>query len=209
MSKTESKKASATKVKAPAKRTPSKTKAPAKSGTKSKSKSELPGHSIPPEIFEQMMEYIMGGMSIADVCRKEGMPPRIRFYRALHADEKGELRGQYDDACAIRADYLADEIVRIADDSSLDVEFKTNGDINYSKKSVERSKLMIDARKWTASKLRPKLWGNQVSVDLNVDASEESIQALQAIGEKNMALAMTKAEEVRRRLANQNLDDEE
>lgn len=209
MSKTESKKDSATKVKAPIKRTVSKTKAPAKSGTKSKPKSELPGHSIPPEIFEQMMEYIMGGMSIADVCRKEGMPPRIRFYRALHADEKGELRGQYDDACAIRADYLADEIVRIADDSSLDVEFKANGDINYSKKSVERSKLMIDARKWTASKLRPKLWGNQVSVDLNVDASEESIQALQAIGEKNMALAMTKAEEVRRRLANQNLDDEE
>ncbi len=214
-------KASATSAKAPAKKPASKPKATAKpkaaskpkvaakSGPKPKPKSELDGHTIPPEIFDQMMEYIMGGMSIADVCRKKGMPPRIRFYRALNADEKGDLRGRYDDACAIRADYLADEIVRIADDSTLDVEFKANGDIDYSKKSVERSKLMIDARKWTASKLRPKLWGNQVSVDLNVDASEESIQALQAIGEKNMALAMAKAEEVRRRLANQNLDDEE
>ncbi len=178
-----------------------------KAATKPKADPVIPKYSV--KHFNEILERVMCGEAIAEICRSKGMPSRVTFYRWLNADEKGDLRGRYDDACAIRADYLADEIVRIADDSTLDVEFKANGDINYSKKSVERSKLMIDARKWTASKLRPKLWGNQVAVDLNVDASEESIQALQAIGEKNMALAMAKAEEIRRRLANQNLDDEE
>lgn len=63
-----------------------------------------------------------------------------------------------------QADFLADEIIEIADDSSNDtITTEKFGDIE-NKEWVNRSKLRVDARKWKASKLAPKKYGDKVDV---------------------------------------------
>lgn len=70
-----------------------------------------------------------------------------------------------------QADYLAEEILEIADDSSKDtltffqdgIEKKTE-----DKEWTNRSKLRVDARKWVASKLKPKKYSDQIKVDQTV-----------------------------------------
>lgn len=72
---------------------------------------------------------------------------------------------QYMQAKAAQAQLLAEEVMDIADDATNDwmetlpddqksAGWKVNGE------HVQRSKLRIDARKWHASKLVPKIYGN-------------------------------------------------
>jgi hypothetical protein len=61
-----------------------------------------------------------------------------------------EFRDQYARAREVQADVLADEILDIADDSS----------------DPAKARVQIDARKWLAGKLRPKVYGDKVSQEI-------------------------------------------
>jgi hypothetical protein len=75
-----------------------------------------------------------------------------------------DFSDQYMRAKAIQAQLLAEEIMDIADDGQNDwmetsddqggIGWKLNGE------HVQRSRLRIDTRKWHASKLAPKIYGN-------------------------------------------------
>lgn len=72
-----------------------------------------------------------------------------------------ELQTKYRACMEERGDYLADELVDLADEmppSDLDPAL-----INAW---VNRQRLRIDARKWSASKLRPKQWGDKIDVSI-------------------------------------------
>lgn len=79
-------------------------------------------------------------------------------------------------AHAAQADALFDDILTIADDGQNDWMEKKNADgknIGWMEngEALRRSALRIDARKWMAGKLRPKVYGDKldVSVDGKVD----------------------------------------
>jgi hypothetical protein len=59
-----------------------------------------------------------------------------------------------------QADTLADEILDIADDSSLDPSDR---------------RVKIDARKWIASKLKPKTYGDKVQAELSGQLTLEQL----------------------------------
>lgn len=65
-----------------------------------------------------------------------------------------------------QADFLAEEIIEIADDASQDVIQVDLGDgvvvEKENKEFANRSKIRIDARKWIASKLKPKKYGDKI-----------------------------------------------
>jgi hypothetical protein len=63
------------------------------------------------------------------------------------------------------ADFLADEIIAIADDSSDDELFTDEGKRIENKEFVNRSKLRVDARKWVAAKLKPRKYGEKIELD--------------------------------------------
>jgi hypothetical protein len=71
-------------------------------------------------------------------------------------------------ACAKedQADFLAEEIIEIADDSSQD-ELHTEFGIKENREFINRSRLRIDARKWVASKLKPKTYGDKIDHTTN------------------------------------------
>lgn len=75
-----------------------------------------------------------------------------------------EFADQYAQARDKQAELLADECIEIADDDSQDIlDVGVGGDMRSITNSaaVQRAKLRVDARKWKASQLAPKKWGQQ------------------------------------------------
>lgn len=101
------------------------------------------------EVFDEICEQIADGKSLRDICKSDNMPNKSTVFRWLAQDEK--LRDQYALAREEQGESHADEIVAIADKATPE--------------DVQVAKLRIDARKWTASKLTPKKYGDKL--DLN------------------------------------------
>lgn len=78
-------------------------------------------------------------------------------------NENQEFANNYARAKMLQADYLAEEILEIADDSSNDTVEGEYGPME-NKEWVNRSKLRVDARKWIASKLKPNKYGDKLDV---------------------------------------------
>lgn len=80
--------------------------------------------------------------------------------------EREEFSTMYARAKEDQADFLAEEIIEIADDASQDVIEVDLGDgvvvERENKEFANRSKIRIDARKWVASKLKPKKYGDKI-----------------------------------------------
>jgi len=75
---------------------------------------------------------------------------------------------QYDRAREEQADTLADQIIAIADENPVVTELKDREgnviDIKIDSGYVAYQKQRIDARKWTAMKLKPKKYGERMQV---------------------------------------------
>lgn len=87
-----------------------------------------------------------------------------------------EFSDQYARAKRIQIEVMIDEVLEIADDTSSDTvisEGKTTTDHEH----INRSKLRIDTRKWLASKLCPRLYGDKdehVNLKFPTDITDSS-----------------------------------
>lgn len=81
---------------------------------------------------------------------------------------------QYAKAKQQQADLLAEDILEIADDDSGDIKYDKDGNETINSEFVNRSRVRIDARKWLASKLLPKVYGDKVQEEKT--ASESLIE---------------------------------
>ena len=119
------------------------------------------------DLFDRICDRIADGESLRDICKEEGMPNKGKFFYWLANDKA--LSDQYAKAKEAQAEFMADEIMNIADDGTNDwIEqrgddgaikaYKLNGE------AVARSRLRVDARKWVAAKLLPKKYGEKVDV---------------------------------------------
>lgn len=99
------------------------------------------------QVFDGICGRVFGGESIAAITRDKDMPSQRSFYRWLKNDRA--LARRYSFACSVRGDILADEIVTIADECT----------------DPKRARLQIDARKWKASKMAPKKYGDKVNLE--------------------------------------------
>lgn len=96
------------------------------------------------------------------ICSAEGMPGVSTVFRWLAAHES--FRDNYARAREAQADFLADEMIAIADDGSRDYTKDEDGHEVVDHDHIQRSKLRVDARKWIASKLKPKKYGDKVDL---------------------------------------------
>jgi len=114
------------------------------------------------DIFNKILIEIENGRALRKILKDdENMPSTQTFYKWI--DEDVEKSKQYARACEVRADAIFDDIIEIADDSSHDTIITDNGEIINSE-FVARSRIRIDARKWIASKLNPKKYGDKLDV---------------------------------------------
>jgi hypothetical protein len=76
-----------------------------------------------------------------------------------------------------QAEFMAEDILDIADDDSKDIKYDEDGNESCNAEFVARSRLRIDTRKWLASKLAPKIYGDRSIVETTIK-HEENIQDL-------------------------------
>lgn len=112
-------------------------------------------------VADAICELVADGKSLRTICAEEAMPNRATVFRWLAANET--FRDQYARAREEQADAYADEIVGIADDGSNDYIEGENGPILNSE-HIQRSRLRVDTRKWIASKLKPKKYGDKLEL---------------------------------------------
>ena len=71
---------------------------------------------------------------------------------------------QYARAREAQADKLAEEALQIADDGRNDTYVDGDGNVKTDTEVIQRSKLRVDTRKWLASKMAPKKYGDKVAI---------------------------------------------
>ncbi len=109
------------------------------------------------------------GRSLRKTCEMDGMPSVLTVLTWLNRHP--EFLAQYERAKAECADTYADDIVDIADDA---MNIKTPH-------LVQAARLRVDARKWIASKLKPKKYGERVHTEVSGTMSLEQIVATTGI----------------------------
>jgi len=93
-------------------------------------------------------ERIAKGESLVSICSSKSMPAYRTVQDYLAANE--EFAHRYAHAREDQADHYADEIVAIAD--------------NSDPADAAKTRIQIDARKWVASKLKPKKYSEKLAV---------------------------------------------
>lgn len=112
-------------------------------------------------------ERIASGESVRVICMDENMPAQSTVYKWLIDNEA--FSEKYARAREIQAEFLAEEIIQIADDSSGDKVADEDGKERIDAEFVARSRLRVDARKWYASKVAPKKYGDRIQQDINAN----------------------------------------
>lgn len=80
---------------------------------------------------------------------------------------------QYARAKIFQVELLVDEILEISDDASQDKYVNEQGVLVSNNQSINRARLKVDARKWIACKLVPKVYGNKIDIESDGGMSEE------------------------------------
>jgi hypothetical protein len=126
-----------------------------------------------PKFSEELFETICNKIGkssdgLQKICESEGVSA-VAFYSWVKEDK--ELLNRYAHARELQAEYLADQILDIADDKTgdlVDSEFGQQGNAA----NVARSKLQVEARKWIAAKLKPKKYGDKVEIEQNLNVNK-------------------------------------
>ena len=117
------------------------------------------------ELAKLICERLANGESLIAICKDETLPHRSTVHDWLnpkHSTYQSAFADKYARAREDQADYKADEIEDIANRV-------LTGEINPN-----AARVAIDAKKWTASKLRPKRYGDK----LDVTSDNEKIQVI-------------------------------
>lgn len=130
------------------------------------------------EIAEAICERLAAGESLNAICKDEGLPAEPTVRRWALDDVEG-FAAKYTRAREQQADALAEEIITIADADPATLLQGGEGDtrIVIDSAAVAHQRLRVDARKWFASKVAPKKYGDKVDVAHSGSVSLESTVA--------------------------------
>jgi hypothetical protein len=119
-------------------------------------------------VAEEICRRLADGESLRSICNDEHMPARA-VVLSWAVDLNHPFSDQYMHARDLQADAMADDIIAISDDGTNDwMERATrNGmvEIVADHEHINRSRLRVDARKWVASKLKPKRYGDKIHTE--------------------------------------------
>ena len=125
---------------------------------------------------DKVMDYICDALATSSrglgnilTEAKDKVPTYSQVMRWIDKDE--ELRDRYARAKEAQADFMADEMLDIADDGRNDwmKRQQANGESVdvLNNEVIQRSKIRIDTRKWLASKLKPKKYSEKLQTELS------------------------------------------
>lgn len=113
--------------------------------------------SFTQDLADRICAELALGRSMRSVCREDWCPSMQTVFRWLR--ENDTFREQYARAKEESADAMIEEMSEIADEMPA---YTPEGKIDPA--DVNNRRLRIDTRKWLASKLKPKKYGDRVAV---------------------------------------------
>lgn len=118
-----------------------------------------------PELADAICARLADGESLRTVCLSGDMPNKSTVFRWLRTNIA--FCDQYTRAKEESADALTDEMLDISDDGTndwMERKGKDGEDIGWqvNGEHIQRSRLRIETRKWIASKLKPKKYGDKI-----------------------------------------------
>lgn len=119
-------------------------------------------------LVDHICERLADGESLRAICRDPDMPRLTTVF--LWLDRYPEFLKQYERAREVQAETLAEEILEISDDGSADYVVRSHDgeyEVEVDRDHIQRSRLKVDARKWIASKLKPKVYGDSQRLELS------------------------------------------
>jgi len=99
-----------------------------------------------PELEEQILEGLMDGMSLREICLRDGFPNRstvVRWQASMP-----EFAAKCARAREVQADLMDDKILETAD--------------ACTPETAQADRVKIAAYQWRASKLKPKVYGDKI-----------------------------------------------
>jgi hypothetical protein len=138
------------------------------------------------ELGQQICAEIMLGKSLRTICEEEAMPCMSSVCNWLARDK--EFMEHYAHAREVQAALMADELLDIADDGRNDWMTVKRGKEEIevvNREAVMRSQLRVDTRKWIASKLLPKKYGDKLALEHGISdgLAEKLAEAQRRISE--------------------------
>jgi len=119
-------------------------------------------------IFDDICEMIINGKSLRKALNEVKLPGKTFFVWLRNDEIKSK---QYAQATIERAELMFEDMLDIADDSTNDfIEQDLGNGLTVSKFNSEhvlRSRLRVDVRKWSLSKLMPKKYGEKIDLTTN------------------------------------------
>jgi hypothetical protein len=159
----------------------------------------MPTHKFNEGIAQKICEEIMNKRSLTAICKDPAMPSVRTVTRWLADPRLAKFREMYYQARRVQAEMLIDEIFEIADDTKDDWKPTRNkhGKINGYKPdndAIQRSRVKIDVRKWFASKMVPRMYGEHL--DVSHDVTGDLAELLKAASNKDQGLPNRRREKI-------------
>lgn len=110
------------------------------------------------------IEAICGDVAECVPLRTIAANHNVSFATLAAFLSRQENSEQYARAREAQADKMAEDILQIADDGANDTYEDEDGNPRTDHDVVARSRLRVDARKWLASKMAPKKYGDKVEL---------------------------------------------
>ena len=128
--------------------------------TKKVGRPTLYDEKIAKEICDTVASSTLG---LRKLCKIHNWPDVDTIFQWRYKNP--EFADQYDKAKAHQAGLLAEEIIDIADDGLNDTYVNDDGKVITDSDVIQRSRLRVDARKWVAARLLPKVYGDKQQVE--------------------------------------------
>jgi len=107
------------------------------------------------DVVDEICIRLMTGESLLSISQDKQIPDYSNIMRRMHKDTK--FRNKIARAREAQMDALVDQMIDIA--------------MYASPEEVHKARLVTDLMKWTASKLKPKVYGDHVEIDQNVNVT--------------------------------------
>lgn len=128
-----------------------------------------------PELADLVCERLAIGESMRSIARDESMPAMSTLFKWLRMHK--EFAEQYVRAKEESADAFVEDMLDIADNQveqplivdGLPLQIDGKAVMVKDNVSVNHAKLRVDTRKWAASKLKPKKYGDKVEQTVKGD----------------------------------------
>jgi hypothetical protein len=115
------------------------------------------------------------GQSLRRICESASMPSKQTVLKWLASPERAEFLAQYARAREEQADFYAEEIIEISDETSHDTKLDGDGNERQDTEWISRSKLRVNTRQWLMARMAPKKYGDKITTELkgNLTLSHE------------------------------------